>query len=67
MRIGRPYRLTAAPVGEFTWRMQFTAPAEHYDRFMGRYVPRLAVALADAAGVAARDARARRRLRARAG
>ena len=33
--------------------MQFTAPAEHYDRFMGRYVPQLAVALADAAGVAA--------------
>ena len=33
--------------------MQFTAPAEHYDRFMGRYVPRLAVALADAAGVQA--------------
>jgi len=33
--------------------MQFTAPAEHYDRFMGRYVPTLAVALADAAGVAA--------------
>src|SRR4051812_7815109 len=32
--------------------MQFSAPAEHYDRFMGRYVPRLAVALADAAGVA---------------
>jgi SAM-dependent methyltransferase len=33
--------------------VQFTAPAEHYDRFMGRYVPKLAVALADAAGVAA--------------
>jgi ubiquinone/menaquinone biosynthesis C-methylase UbiE len=33
--------------------MQFTAPAEHYDRFMGRYVPTLAVALADAAGVGA--------------
>ena len=32
--------------------MQFTAPAEHYDRFMGRYVPQLAVELADAAGVA---------------
>jgi SAM-dependent methyltransferase len=31
--------------------VHFTAPAEHYDRFMGRYVPRLAVALADAAGV----------------
>ncbi len=33
--------------------MQFAAPAEHYDRFMGRYVPALAVALADAAGVKA--------------
>jgi ubiquinone/menaquinone biosynthesis C-methylase UbiE len=29
--------------------MQFAAPAEHYDRFMGRYVPTLAAALADAA------------------
>ena len=33
--------------------MQFAAPAEHYDRFMGRYVPTLAVALTDAAGVKA--------------
>jgi SAM-dependent methyltransferase len=33
--------------------MQFTSPADHYDRFMGRYVPRLAVELADAAGVEA--------------
>jgi SAM-dependent methyltransferase len=33
--------------------MEFSAPAEHYDRFMGRYVPRLAVALADAVGVTA--------------
>ena len=31
--------------------MQFTASAEGYDRFMGRYLPTLAVALADAAGV----------------
>jgi len=31
--------------------MQFAAPAEHYDRFMGRYAPTLAVALADAGGV----------------
>jgi SAM-dependent methyltransferase len=31
--------------------MQFAAPAEHYDRFMGRYTPSLAAALADAAGV----------------
>jgi SAM-dependent methyltransferase len=32
--------------------VQFTAPAEHYDRFMGRYTVSLAVALADAAGIA---------------
>lgn len=31
--------------------MQFAAPAEHYDRFMGRYAPTLTAALADAAGV----------------
>jgi ubiquinone/menaquinone biosynthesis C-methylase UbiE len=30
---------------------QFQAPAEHYDRFMGRYTPALATALADAAGI----------------
>jgi SAM-dependent methyltransferase len=34
-------------------RMAFTAAADHYDRFMGRYVPSLATALADAAGVQA--------------
>src|SRR6478735_10582516 len=33
--------------------MAFTAAADHYDRFMGRYVPSLATALADAAGVRA--------------
>lgn len=33
--------------------MQFAVPAEHYDRFMGRYAPSLAVALCDAAGVTA--------------
>jgi SAM-dependent methyltransferase len=33
--------------------VQFAAPAERYDRFMGRYTTTLAVALADAAGVAA--------------
>ena len=33
--------------------MQFAGPADHYDRFMGRYTPTLAVALADAAGVTA--------------
>jgi ubiquinone/menaquinone biosynthesis C-methylase UbiE len=32
--------------------VRFNAPADAYDRFMGRYVPTLAVALADAAGVA---------------
>jgi len=31
--------------------MQFAASAEHYDRFMGRYAPTLAAALADTAGV----------------
>ena len=31
--------------------VQFAAPAEHYDRFMGRYLPTLAPALIDAAGV----------------
>jgi ubiquinone/menaquinone biosynthesis C-methylase UbiE len=31
--------------------VQFAAPADHYDRFMGRYAPTLAAALADAAGV----------------
>jgi SAM-dependent methyltransferase len=33
--------------------VEFTVPATHYDRFMGRYVPRLATALADAAGIRA--------------
>ncbi|HEX7292105.1 MAG TPA: class I SAM-dependent methyltransferase, partial [Conexibacter sp.] len=32
--------------------MQFAAPAEHYDRFMGRYTPTLAAALADVADLA---------------
>lgn len=31
--------------------MQFVAPAEQYDRFMGRYAPTLARALVDVAGV----------------
>src|SRR5262249_14886752 len=30
---------------------QFRAPAEHYDRFMGRYTPVLSAALADAVGI----------------
>jgi SAM-dependent methyltransferase len=33
--------------------MQFAAPAEHYDRFMGRFARSLAPALADVAGVTA--------------
>jgi ubiquinone/menaquinone biosynthesis C-methylase UbiE len=32
-------------------RVQFIASADSYDRFMGRYLPTLAVAMADAAGV----------------
>jgi ubiquinone/menaquinone biosynthesis C-methylase UbiE len=32
--------------------VQFAALPEQYDRFMGRYMPTLAVALADATGVA---------------
>ena len=31
--------------------MQFVSPAEHYDRFMGRYAPTLAVELAGAADI----------------
>jgi SAM-dependent methyltransferase len=31
--------------------MQFVAPADHYDRFMGRYAPTLAAAMVDAAGI----------------
>jgi SAM-dependent methyltransferase len=33
--------------------VQFAAPADHYDRFMGRYAPTLAKAFADAAEVTA--------------
>ncbi len=58
MRVGRPTPLRPcavltrrARVG-LTRVVQFAAPAEQYDRFMGRYAPTLAVALADAAGVA---------------
>ena len=35
--------------------MQFVAPAEHYDRFMGRYLPTLAPALIEASGITAGD------------
>src|SRR5215210_4388780 len=52
VRTRRPYTLTRRRWVNFNGMVQFAAPAEHYDRFMGRYVPRLAVALADAAGVA---------------
>jgi SAM-dependent methyltransferase len=31
--------------------MQFASPAEHYDRFMGRYLPTLATAFVDAVGL----------------
>jgi SAM-dependent methyltransferase len=48
-----PTVLDGGVAGGFPWRVQFTSPAEHYDRFMGRYIPRLAVALADAAGIEA--------------
>ena len=53
VRTSRPYTLDAGRWVNFTGGVQFTAPAEHYDRFMGRYVPKLAVALADAAGISA--------------
>src|SRR3954454_22708106 len=33
--------------------MRFASPADHYDRFMGRYLPTLAPAFADFAGVEA--------------
>ena len=33
--------------------MMFAGPADHYDRFMGRYTPSLAVAFTDAVGVTA--------------
>src|SRR4051794_41539984 len=49
----RPYTLTRSRWVNLNGPMEFIAPAEHYDRFMGRYVPGLAVALADAAGVSA--------------
>ncbi len=42
----------SAPV-RFSSAMQFGGPADHYDRFMGRYSASVAVALADAAGVTA--------------
>jgi SAM-dependent methyltransferase len=46
-------RQEAAAVGRSSVlpSVQFAAPAEHYDRFMGRYASTLAVALADVAGV----------------
>ena len=53
VRTGRPYTLDAGRWVNFTGGVEFTAPATLYDRFMGRYVPQLAVAFADAAGVSA--------------
>src|SRR4051794_19086473 len=52
-RTARPYTLTGEVWVNLTLAMHFTAPAEHYDRFMGRYLPTLAPAFADAAGVGA--------------
>src|SRR3954447_24438847 len=46
-----PATLTRVPARGLTRRVQFAAPAEKYDRFMGRYLPTLSVALADAAGI----------------
>jgi SAM-dependent methyltransferase len=43
--------LTTAYALGLTRAVEFGAPAEKYDRFMGRYLPTLSVALADAAGV----------------
>src|SRR5688500_1205532 len=43
--------LDRAPHARLSWAVQFAGPAEHYDRFMGRYAPTLAVALADAAEI----------------
>lgn len=45
------FALDATGTAGLNWVMQFAAPAEHYDRFMGRYAPTLAPALADTAGV----------------
>jgi SAM-dependent methyltransferase len=43
--------LTRQARSGLTRAMQFAAPADAYDRFMGRYVTELAAGLADAAGV----------------
>jgi ubiquinone/menaquinone biosynthesis C-methylase UbiE len=48
---GREISLDAGLQEELSRPMQFIAPAEHYDRFMGRYAPTLAAAFADAAGL----------------
>jgi ubiquinone/menaquinone biosynthesis C-methylase UbiE len=48
-------RLDRRRTEELSWPMQFVAPADHYDRFMGRYAPTLAAALSDACAVAAGD------------
>lgn len=43
--------MTATPPLGLNRSVHFVAPAEQYDRFMGRYTPTLAAALVDAAGV----------------
>jgi SAM-dependent methyltransferase len=45
--------LTTPGRAGLTRAVQFAAPAEHYDRYMGRYVPELAAGLADVAGIGA--------------
>ncbi len=47
----RPASVDVALPAGLSECMQFAAPAEHYDRFMGRYTATLAPALADFAGV----------------
>jgi len=46
-----PDRIDAVAGIGFIGAMRFVAPAEDYDRYMGRYTPSLAVALVNAAGV----------------
>ncbi len=43
------HSLDTTPHRRLARSVQFAAPAEHYDRFMGRYAPTLAAALADVA------------------
>jgi SAM-dependent methyltransferase len=53
MRASAPRQgLTARPRSGWLAPVSFSASAEHYDRFMGRYTVSLATAFADAAGIA---------------